>query len=92
MDTKPIPVNGLLEKNEAPGLPAPPSPFDEIYTLEYINRQRHTESKNFRATGTMQEIVERAKAHCEQCGFRFLFVRPFLSDFLKDEVRHRASY
>jgi hypothetical protein len=74
-----------------PSLPAPPSVFDDIYVLRFVFKQ-HIEEKTFRASGTIQEIVNRAKAHCEQCGYRFLFVKPFLSDFLKDEVKHRASY
>ena len=91
-----MPTNIKQLENESsgsdhPGLPAPQGVFDDIYTLRYVFKQ-HIEEKQFKASGTIQEIVNRARAHCEQCGYRFLFVKPFLSDFLKDEVKHRASY
>ena len=89
MATKPT---VLASTTPAPGLPVPIStPFDNVYILSYIHKIKMNE-KAFYAIGTMQEIVTRAKSHCEQCGYRFLFVRPFLSDFLEDEKKHRASY
>lgn len=84
------------EKTElvpTPGKPVsrPVTPFDDIYTLTYIHR-KHLERKTFYATGSIQDIVGRAKAHCEKMSFRFLHVDPFLADFVEDERKHAATY
>ena len=85
------PLEKALQAPQTPGLPLEKSPFDDVYILSFINK-RQIQTKNFRASGDIQTIVQRAKAHCEQCGYRFLFVEPFLADFIKDELKHRASY
>jgi len=69
----------------------PATPFDQVYVLSYIHKIKMNE-KFFYSTLSLMDTVNRAKAHCEKMGFRFLFVRPFLSDFVEDERKHSASY
>jgi hypothetical protein len=67
------------------------TPFDSVFVLSYWYKQR-ADTKFFYSTLPLMETVNRAKAYCEKMGFRFLLVRPFLSNFVEDEKKHAASY
>lgn len=68
--------------------------FKDLYVLHFIHKasSTHVQQKVFRGTGDFKDIVTRAKTHCENTGMRFVFVKPFISDFEEDEKKHRSSY
>lgn len=89
----PIASNELV----LPGKPLPLPPndtFKDIYVLHFIHKasSTHVQQKVFRAVGDFKDIVTRAKMHCENTGIRFVFLKPFISDFEEDEKKHRSSY
>lgn len=63
-----------------------------LYTL-YFRRgsNPHPQVKNFFMNGTMQEVVARAKKHCEVLGCRFVRIEPFISDLAIDERQHTGG-
>jgi hypothetical protein len=61
----------------------------KLYTLYYRRGTNpHSMMKNFEMSGTLREVVERTKKHCENLGCRFVRVEPFLSDLSNDERLH----
>lgn len=74
----------LPSKN--PGLPVPKDLLGDLYTLWYMERPPHMVSKYFRFNGDLKDAVSKAKSYCDQFRFRFILVRPFLTD-LDREIR-----
>ena len=72
-----------------PGIPQE-EPFAGIYTLFYLERTTHLVTKNFRMKGEMREIIARTKNYCELMRYRFLYVRPFISDLADDLAKNKA--
>lgn len=60
-----------------------------LYTLYYRKGNNpHAMTKNFYFAGSLREVVERAKKHCETIGGRFVRIEPFVSDLAQDERSH----
>lgn len=47
--------------------------------------------KQFRFNGDLKSAIEEGRRHCQEVGFRFLDVTPFLSDLQSDEERMRNA-
>jgi hypothetical protein len=78
--------------NEVPGLPVSEvrlNPFDISIDREYALHYRHGNNpncqKNFQFKGTFREAMARARTHCDKMGYRFILLRPAISDLESDE-------
>lgn len=72
-----------------PSVPIPNGTSDSYYTLFYRQgRNPHPMTKNFHHTGSIRDVVERAKKHCEVLGARFVRIEPLFSNLENDERTH----
>lgn len=59
-----------------------------LYILHYIQgRNLHFKFFTY-ASADMKKVVQRCRDHCDASGFKFLYVRPFMSNLEDDEKRH----
>lgn len=70
-------------------------PFDinhdsREYTLHYRHGNNPNCLKNFTYKGSFREAMQRAKQHCEKMGYRFILLRPAISN-LEDDERIREN-
>jgi hypothetical protein len=58
-----------------------------MYTLWYRSGDNPgAMTKNFNLPyNDMRTVIQRTKDHCDLMGYRFVRVKPFLSDLIKDE-------
>lgn len=60
-----------------------------LWTLYYRKSNNpHPMTKNFWHEGSLREVVERAKKHCETLGERFVRLEPFIVDLALAERQH----
>jgi len=81
------------EQKAIPGIPAKPlSDVSDLYVLTFIHKasSAHTQNKVFRHSGEFKDVVQRAKAHCEQMSYRFIYLKPFISDLVEEEKKQQA--
>ena len=48
----------------------------------------HPQMKGFLLKGDLQQGIARAKRHCETMGYRFVQLRPFISNLETEEKTH----
>lgn len=78
-------------KSDAQALIAPQEKKN-LYTLFYRSGSNpHPQVKNFFCEGTIREVIDRAKKHCEIIACRFVRVQPFISNLNADERLHRGE-
>ena len=77
--------------------PLPPAKLDptviegkrSLWTLHYRKGNNpHPMTKNFWHEGSLREVVERVKKHCETLGERFVRLEPFVVDLNLVERQH----
>ena len=60
-----------------------------LWVLHYRKGNNpHPMTKNFWHEGSLREVVERAKKHCETVGERFVRLEPFVTDLALTERQH----
>lgn len=59
--------------------------FKNMYILFYRHGMNPGCSKGFISNGDIKAAVQRAQRHCEIMGYRYIFVRPFVSDIDEEE-------
>lgn len=80
-----------MEKT-SPALPTTKSLLADYYVLWFIKNIPHHEFLVFEAPGlTFPEIIAKAKNYCELMRFRFIIVRPLVTDLQKDMMRERGA-
>jgi hypothetical protein len=57
----------------------------KIYTLFYRHGMNPQCQKGFVHEGDIKSAVQRAQRHCEVMNYRYIFVRPFVSDIDEEE-------
>lgn len=93
MDTTLTKTSESLPKG-LPGQPITSIDVSELYVLYYREGSNpHPMQKNFRMakTHSFNDVVKRAKEHCEQMNLRFYQVRPWFSDFAAEEKRRNID-
>lgn len=75
----------------SPGIPAPQTDFDQIYTLSFISGATQLRHRHFRHSGDLQSAIARGRVHCEKTRNRFLFVTKFVEDLEFLEKRMEES-
>lgn len=66
--------------------PSFPDIFKGLWLIHYRHGMNPGLSKGMYHVGDVRSAVERAKRHCEMMGYRYVFVRPFVSDLQKEEM------
>jgi len=56
-----------------------------VYILFYRHGMNPHCQKGFSHDGDIKSAVQRAQRHCEVMGYRYIFVRPFISDIDEEE-------
>lgn len=70
------------------------NPLKHLYTLFYRSPNtygNHNVSKNFVFKGNLRQAIERARAHCDFMGIKFLFVEPFICDLRATEIAYTQA-
>jgi hypothetical protein len=62
-----------------------PDSIKNLYILFYRHGMNPHCQKGFTNSGDIKAAVQRAQRHCEIMGYRYIFVRPFVSDIDEEE-------
>jgi hypothetical protein len=62
-----------------------------IYILFYRHGMNAGCQKGFFCEGDIKQAVQRAQRHCEVMGYRYIFVRPFVSD-IEEEEKYKLEH
>ncbi len=79
---------------DKPSLPSPKSPLADYYVLWYIKNIPHQSFAIFEAPGfdnNFPGVIAKAKNYCEAMSFRFLIVRPLVTDLDREMMRQRSG-
>lgn len=68
-----------------------PEKEDQVYILFYRHGMNPQCQKGFTFNGDLKAAVERAKQHCQRMGYRYIFVRPLVSN-LEDDEKYKDAY
>lgn len=75
-----------------PSAPAARSPLADFYVLWFIKNIPHHEFLVFEAPNlSFPEVIAKAKNYCELMRYRFIIVRPLVTDLAKDMMRERGG-
>jgi hypothetical protein len=75
-----------------PAAPPPRSPLSDFYVLWFIKNIPHHEFLVFEAPNlSFPEVIAKAKNYCELMRYRFIIVRPLVTDLAKDMMRERGE-
>lgn len=89
----------MTEEKQTPGQPTPLTleisdpigvkDFRNLYILYYLRGGLHaSQQKHFFHSGTFREVIDRGKRHCDTMSYRFISVKPFISDLSLDEKQN----
>ena len=62
-----------------------------MYILFYRHGMNPQCTKGFYCNGDIKAAVQRAQRHCEIMGYRYIFVRPFVSD-IEEEEKYKLEH
>lgn len=80
------------QKAITPSAPFSTGNSESYYTLFYRQgRNPHPMTKNFHHIGSLRDVVDRAKKHCEVLGARFVRIEPLFSNLENDERIHMGT-
>ena len=75
-----------------PAAPLARSPLADFYVLWFIKNIPHHEFLVFEAPNlSFPEVIAKAKNYCELMRYRFIIVRPLVTDLAKDMMRERGE-
>jgi hypothetical protein len=64
-----------------------------LYILYYRPKDTNAHFiKYFEHEGSLEKAINRGRTHCDIMGYRFIFVRPFLSDITGEERLKRRAF
>lgn len=64
---------------------------ENVYILFYRHGMNPQCQKGFKLRGDLKAAVERAKLHCQKMGYRYIFVRPLVTN-LEDDEKYKDTY